>query len=161
MPETDTIRDFYSHVIGGKSPPVPIGGYEDYSMNSPEHGDPMAGVCHARGSDVPLSPVRMIYVNVEDIDASVSRCLALGGKLNRDSLDGNYGPLLRRTGSCRGRAIAFRTSALTRTFDDSNCFERCISVRTPESRFGDIFLLDRRFFLSCERYVSSSAHISV
>ncbi len=81
VPEAHTIRDFYSHVIGWKSQPVPMEDYEDYSMNAPESGDPMAGVCYARGSNAHLPPLWMIYVNVEDIETSVSRCLALGGKL--------------------------------------------------------------------------------
>ena len=75
------IKDFYQAVVGWTPQPVAMGDYEDYSMNSPETGDPMAGVCYARGSNAHLPPVWMIYVNVDDIDASVSRCIELGGSL--------------------------------------------------------------------------------
>ncbi len=75
------IRDFYKEVIGWTSDSVAMGDYSDFSMNSPESGDPMAGVCFARGSNAHLPPVWMIYVNVEDIDASVSKCVELGGHL--------------------------------------------------------------------------------
>ena len=61
-----------------------MGDYEDYSMNSPESGDPMAGICYAKGGNAHLPAVWMIYVNVENIEDSVSRCVALGGKLIGD-----------------------------------------------------------------------------
>jgi len=77
----DVIRDFYSEVIGWKPQNVSMGDYADFSMNSPETGDPMAGVCFARGPNAHLPPVWMIYVNVSDIDESVARCVRLGGRL--------------------------------------------------------------------------------
>ena len=77
----DEIRDFYSAVIGWKSSGVQMGDYEDYSMNSPDNGDPMAGICNARGGNAHLPPVWMIYVNVADIDASTKKVVDLGGKL--------------------------------------------------------------------------------
>ena len=79
--DAGALRDFYSEVIGWNPEPVSMGDYEDYSMNSPVSGDPMAGVCHARGSNAHLPPVWMIYVNVDDIDRAVARCRELGGEL--------------------------------------------------------------------------------
>jgi len=77
--KADVLREFYTDVIGWKPEPVSMGEYEDYSMNSPDSGDPMAGICYARGSNAHLPPVWMIYVNVADIEASVARCEQLGG----------------------------------------------------------------------------------
>ena len=82
--KADEIRDFYSAVIGWKASHVTMGDYEDYSMNSPGSGDPMAGVCYARGGNEHLPPVWMIYVNVADIEASTEQTVALGGKLLGD-----------------------------------------------------------------------------
>ena len=42
---------------------------------------PAAGVCHARGTNKGLPPVWMIYIVVEDLDASVDACRANGGEL--------------------------------------------------------------------------------
>jgi len=81
VPDAENTRDFYKEVVGWNSESVTMGDYEDYSMISPESGDPVAGVCFARGSNAHLPPVWMIYVNVADIDASVTRCLELGGKM--------------------------------------------------------------------------------
>ena len=77
----DEIRDFYSAVIGWKAKNVSMGNYEDYSMNSPDNGDPMAGVCYARGENAHLPAAWMIYVNVADIEASTEKVVALGGKM--------------------------------------------------------------------------------
>jgi len=77
----DEIRDFYSAVVGWKSSGVRMGDYEDYSMNSPDNGDPMAGVCYARGENAHLPPTWMIYVNVADIEASTQKAIDLGGKI--------------------------------------------------------------------------------
>jgi len=79
--DAESVRDFYSAVVGWEPKPVPMGDYDDFSMNSPETGDPMAGVCFARGANAQLPPLWMIYVNVEDIEESTRRCVELGGKL--------------------------------------------------------------------------------
>lgn len=81
VPDAENIRDFYQEVVGWKPAPVPMGDYDDFSMNSPDSGDPMAGVCFAKGANAHLPPAWMIYVNVADIDESVRRCVDLGGKM--------------------------------------------------------------------------------
>src|SRR5262249_18648740 len=53
----------------------------DFNMNDPETGKPIAGVCHARGGNADLPPVWLIYVNVEDIEKSIARCIELGGQV--------------------------------------------------------------------------------
>jgi predicted enzyme related to lactoylglutathione lyase len=77
----EQIRDFYSAVVGWKPSGVDMGGYNDFNMNDPETGKPVAGVCHARGVNAELPPVWLIYVNVEDIALSVARCVELGGQV--------------------------------------------------------------------------------
>ena len=75
------VRDFYAQVIGWAPSPVPMGGYDDYSMVAAGTGEPVAGVCHARGSNADLPPQWLIYITVPDVDASASRCVELGGKV--------------------------------------------------------------------------------
>ena len=77
----EQIRDFYSAVVGWNPSGVDMGGYSDFNMNDPRTGNPVAGVCHARGSNADLPPVWLIYVNVEDIERSVARCVELGGQV--------------------------------------------------------------------------------
>ncbi len=77
----ERLRDFYSAVVGWTSLGVDMGGYSDFNMNDPETGTPLAGVCHARGGNAELPPVWLIYVNVEDIERSVARCVELGGQV--------------------------------------------------------------------------------
>jgi uncharacterized protein len=79
--DAERIRDFYSAVVGWTASGVDMGGYYDFNMNDPETGTPVAGVCHARGGNADLPPVWLIYVNVEDIEKSVARCVELGGQV--------------------------------------------------------------------------------
>ncbi|HEY9431457.1 MAG TPA: VOC family protein [Blastocatellia bacterium] len=77
----ERIRDFYSAVVGWTASGVDMGGYDDFNMNDPETGTPVAGVCHARGGNADLPPVWLIYVNVEDIEKSFAKCVELGGQV--------------------------------------------------------------------------------
>ena len=77
----EQIRDFYSAVVGWTSSGVDMGGYEDFTMNDSGTGAPVAGVCHTRGSNAGLPPVWLIYVTVEDINKSITRCIQLGGQV--------------------------------------------------------------------------------
>ena len=51
----EQVRDFYSDVVGWKSEPVEMQGYQDYSMLTPE-GRGVAGICHARSANAELPP---------------------------------------------------------------------------------------------------------
>lgn len=77
----DALRDFYSQVAGWTSQPLDMGGYDDYVMMTSDGGQVVAGICHARGSNANLPPQWMVYINVDDIEASVSRCVELGGEI--------------------------------------------------------------------------------
>lgn len=55
-------------------------GYADYNMLG-EDGAPAAGICHARGVNVGLPPVWLIYIPVGDLEESLRRVDAEGGKV--------------------------------------------------------------------------------
>ena len=74
------LRDFYSAVVGWRSSDVDMDGYADFMMAPPD-GDPVAGVCHARGTNAELPPAWLIYIVVADLDESISRCEARGGQV--------------------------------------------------------------------------------
>ena len=75
------IRDFYSKVVGWKSSPVSMGDYDDYCVNTPDSGETVGGICHARGVNAKAPPQWLIYVVVADVSKSIEECLALGGKV--------------------------------------------------------------------------------
>ena len=79
VPDAEAIRDFYASVIGWEAEPVDMGGYADYAMKAPGGDTPAAGVCHARGVNADIPPQWTAYVLVEDLDASLQRCVEGGG----------------------------------------------------------------------------------
>lgn len=78
----DEVRDFYRAVVGWESEPVDMGGYSDFNMIPPGSGEPVAGVCHARGTNADLPAQWLLYVGVDDLDASVERCRERGGEVD-------------------------------------------------------------------------------
>ena len=74
------VRDFYAEVVGWSASEVDMGGYTDYELRTPA-GDIAAGICHARADNAELPPVWLIYVIVEDLDASLSAVRAGGGEV--------------------------------------------------------------------------------
>jgi len=81
VPDAERIRDFYAAVVGWKASPVDMGGYADFSMAPPAGGNPVAGVCHARGDNAGLPAQWLLYMVVERLDDSVSKCVELGGRV--------------------------------------------------------------------------------
>ncbi len=79
--EAEKVRDFYRQVVGWGAEALDMGGYSDFSMLPPGAERPVAGVCHARGGNADLPPQWLAYVVVEDLDASLSACQELGGKV--------------------------------------------------------------------------------
>ena len=75
------VRDFYQDVVGWTAGDVEMGGYSDFTMHPPGGGDPVAGVCHARGPNADLPAHWLIYITVADLDHSVARCRARGGAI--------------------------------------------------------------------------------
>ena len=79
--DAEGARDFYRKVVGWESEPVDMGGYTDFNMIPPGSGEPVAGVCHARGANAELPAQWLLYVGVDDLDASIERCRDLGGEV--------------------------------------------------------------------------------
>ena len=77
--DAERVRDFYAAVTGWAPQPVSMGDYSDYVMTAPGSGTPVAGVCHARGTNAGLPPVWLVYITVADLDASLATCRAKGG----------------------------------------------------------------------------------
>lgn len=76
-----TVRDFYCSVVGWESSAVSMGKYDDFNINLPKTGDTIAGVCHARGSNSNLPAQWLMYVRVNDVSASATKCRELGGEV--------------------------------------------------------------------------------
>ena len=79
-------RDFYRQVVDWSVQNVPMEDaserYADYNMLAAD-GKPAAGVCHARGENLGLPPVWMIYLPVGDLDESLRRVGEEEGKIMR------------------------------------------------------------------------------
>lgn len=78
--DAESVRDFYRDVVGFETSAVGMGEYDDYCLHPPG-GDPVAGVCHARGGNAGLPPVWLVYFTVADLDASLTACRARGGEV--------------------------------------------------------------------------------
>jgi predicted enzyme related to lactoylglutathione lyase len=94
VPEAPATRDFYRQVIGWSVQNVSMEDtserYADYNMLG-EDGDPAAGICHARGVNLGLPPVWMLYLPVGDLAESLHRVRAEGGKIIKETPDGDGG----------------------------------------------------------------------
>jgi predicted enzyme related to lactoylglutathione lyase len=81
VPEADQVRDFYAAVTGWTPSPVPMGGYDDYCMASPEDNTVRSGICHAQGANAGIPPAWIIYINVADLDKSMEEVTSRGGEI--------------------------------------------------------------------------------
>ena len=79
--DAEGLRDFYAAVVGWNYEEVAMGDYADFAMTAPDTGTAAAGICHARGSNAELPSQWLIYVNVEDAEASARACAEHGGKV--------------------------------------------------------------------------------
>lgn len=79
--EAESLKGFYESVVGWKSGAVSMGDYQDYTMDLPETGETVAGVCHARGCNLGLPPQWLMYVRVRNVHDSIAASEKLGGKL--------------------------------------------------------------------------------
>jgi predicted enzyme related to lactoylglutathione lyase len=95
VPDASETRDFYRQVVEWSVQDVEMEDgserYADYTMLG-EDGDPAAGVCHARGVNVGLPPVWMIYLPVGDLAESLRRVEEEGGEVIKavEGADGTY-----------------------------------------------------------------------
>lgn len=88
VPAAADARDFYQQVVGWTVQDVEMEdegeGYADYNMLGGD-GKPAAGVCHARGMNLGLPPIWLIYLPVDDLAESVCRVPQEGGKVIKAS----------------------------------------------------------------------------
>ncbi|MHC5209911.1 MAG: VOC family protein [Planctomycetota bacterium] len=93
--DASATRDFYCEVVGWSAQDVEMEDaserYADYNMCG-DDGHPAAGVCHARGANLGLPPVWMIYLPVGDLAESLRRVREEGGKVIKATrgTDGEY-----------------------------------------------------------------------
>jgi hypothetical protein len=93
--DASTTRDFYRHVVEWSVEDVAMEDgkehYSDYNMLG-DDGEPAAGICHARGVNVGMPPVWLIYLPVGDLAESLRRVEIEGGKVTKTvrGRDGNY-----------------------------------------------------------------------
>lgn len=81
VPDAVAVRDFYSAVVGWSFSGVEMEGYEDFCMIPSSGGDPVGGICHARGCNADLPAQWLMYIYVADLDASLTECRRRGGVL--------------------------------------------------------------------------------
>jgi len=80
VPDADGARDFYGSVLGWKSTALSMGDHDDYIMSAAD-GTPVAGVCHALGSNAELPPQWLMYVQVADLEETSTAIESAGGRL--------------------------------------------------------------------------------
>ena len=87
-------RDFYQTVVGWSVQEIEVqdasGRYADYKMLG-DDGSPTAGVRHARGANLGLPAVWMLYLPVGDIAESVRRVREGGGKIIKETAGADGG----------------------------------------------------------------------
>jgi len=76
------LRDFYSKVIGWETEPVGVGDYEDFCVG-PSGSAPVAGICHAKGPNVGIPPVWLIYFTVANAEHAAQEAVKHGGTVVR------------------------------------------------------------------------------
>jgi predicted enzyme related to lactoylglutathione lyase len=81
VPDAHGLRDFYSAVVGWQPQPVGMGDYDDFNMTV--DGQPVAGVCHAAGSNARIhaavGATWLVYIKVADLDHALAECRSKGG----------------------------------------------------------------------------------
>ena len=81
VPDAAKVQEFYAAVAGWRTEPVSMGEYDDFNMIPAGGKEAVAGVCHARGGNADLPPQWLIYVVVEDADASAAKTREQGGEV--------------------------------------------------------------------------------
>jgi len=105
--DASTTRDFYRQVVEWAVEDVEMKDgdvrYADYNMLG-EAGNPAAGICHARGVNVGLPPIWMIYLPVGDLAESVRRVEEEGGEVLKTMRGGDgkkvYAAIQDPVGAC-------------------------------------------------------------
>jgi predicted enzyme related to lactoylglutathione lyase len=79
--DTEKVVDFYQKVVGWKISTQPMGDYNDFNVHSSETGEPIAGICNAKGENKHLPPQWLLYVTVESVEEAAKQCTLQGGKI--------------------------------------------------------------------------------
>ena len=93
--DASATRDFYRQVVDWSTQDVEMedasGRYADYNLIG-DDGNTAAGVCHARGVNLGLPPIWMIFLPVGDLAESLHRVEEGGGKVIKATRgnDGEY-----------------------------------------------------------------------
>jgi predicted enzyme related to lactoylglutathione lyase len=93
--DASATRDFYRQVVDWSVQDVEMKDagelYADYNMFG-DDGNPAAGVCHARGVNLGLPPIWLIYLPVGDLAESLRHVREGGGKIIKATrgTDGEY-----------------------------------------------------------------------
>ena len=82
VPDAVGVRDFYAAVAGWDTGEVDMGTHADFTV-APPGGDPVAGICHARGVNAGLPAAWLIYIVVPDLDHALAEVSARGGDVVR------------------------------------------------------------------------------
>lgn len=77
----EEVRAFYSEVVGWESTPHTMGDYNDFNIQIAGTDETVAGICHARGTNANIPPQWLIYITVEDVEASAEKCRQNGGEV--------------------------------------------------------------------------------
>ncbi|MFT7643901.1 MAG: putative enzyme related to lactoylglutathione lyase [Pirellulaceae bacterium] len=94
VPNADEVRDFYSKVANWDVTPVAMGEYNDYCMHPPGDETPVAGICHAKGTNADLPAQWLIYITVADLAGSLEKVVENGGKIiQQRSGEGGHGAM--------------------------------------------------------------------
>lgn len=80
VPDAESLRASYQQVVGWNAEAVEMDGYNDYYMKPPGADMPVAGICHARGSNASLPAQWLLYITVANLEESLRACEAAGGK---------------------------------------------------------------------------------
>ncbi len=83
VPDAPALRDFYQGVTGWTPSPVQMGDYQDFCMHPPGEPQAVAGICNARGENLGLPAVWMVYITVDNLERAIGRCQDLRGKVLR------------------------------------------------------------------------------
>lgn len=81
IPDAAGVKEFYRSVTGWEVGEFDMGGYSDFMVSSPADKETVAGICHAKGDNANLPPSWLIYVKVENLDASIEAAKREGGEV--------------------------------------------------------------------------------
>ena len=80
VPDADSVSNFYCEVAGWQKEALSMGDYSDYVMKD-KNGNVAGGICNARGVNSGLPAHWLMYVTVDNLEASLEKCKKMGGRI--------------------------------------------------------------------------------